>query len=340
MSKGEYLLRRLGLAFFVIFGVFVITFFISRIVPSDPVALYAGPRTSPEQKEEFRRKLGLDRPLPVQFVDYVGDVLQGDFGISLRTKRQITDDLKIFLSATLELVILAMGLALVIGIPLGVMTAARSGTWFDQYGRILSISGVSIPPFWLALLLQLLFFSILGLLPLGGRLSRDVNLTSPVEAITGFHLIDAAVTGNWAAWSDALSHLILPVCVLALYPIGLVTRMTRASMMETLSQPFITMARTSGLPERLILFRLALKNAIIPTLTVLGLTFAFAITGSVLIEVVFSWPGLGSYVTDAILASDFQVIIAVTLIMTILYVLTNLAVDILQAIMDPRIQLK
>lgn len=339
MSKGEYLLRRLGLALIVILGVFIITFFLSRVIPGDPILLYAGPRTSPEQKEEFRRRLGLDQPLPIQFVDYVSDILQGDFGISLRTKRLITDDLKIFLPATLELVILAMMLALLIGIPLGVLSAARSGTWLDQSGRLFSISGVSIPPFWLALLLQLLFFSIWGLLPLGGRLGRDVSLTSPIETITGFYLIDAALTGNWVAWRDAFVHLILPVWVLALYPVGLLTRMTRASMMETLSQPFITMARTSGLPERLILFRLALKNAIIPTLTVMGLTFAYAITGSVFVEVIFSWPGLGSYITDAILSSDFQVIITVTLVMTVIYVLVNLTVDILQAIMDPRIQL-
>jgi len=339
MSKGEYLLRRLGLAILVLVGVMVVTFVVSRLVPSNPAALYAGPRPRPEQVAELRVKLGLDQPLPVQFARYVADILRGDFGESFKTHRPILEDLKVFLPATLELVTLASLLAVFVGIPIGVYSGARRGGAFDQVGRFFSIAGVSIPTFWLALLLQLMFFGWLDWLPLGGRLDNSLALTNSVKTITGFHLIDAMMTGNWRAWTDAALHLVLPVWVLATYPVGLTIRMTRAAMIEVQSELYITAAQASGLPERTILFRLALKNAIIPTLTVLGLSFAFSITGAFLVELVFSWPGIGKYVTDAILNVDFPVVMAVTLVVTVIYIFINLAVDMVQAILDPRIRL-
>ena len=339
MSTGTYLLRRLFLALLVLVGVFVLTFIITRVVPADPAQLYAGPRARAAQVEEVRVQLGLDDPLPVQFVRYVGELLRGDLGESFRTKRAILADLRVFLPATLELVGLATVVALLIGIPLGVMGAARHGGFTDQLGRIVTIAGVSLPSFWLALLLQMLFFGWLGWLPLGGRLSRDVMLTTPITPVTGFYLIDAAVTGNWVAWRDALWHLILPVAVVATYPLALTMRMTRTAMLETLSEDYITAARAAGLNERSVLFRFGLKNAIIPTLTVLGLAFAYAITGSVFVEIIFTWPGLGSYLTDAIVALDFPVVVAVTLVVTVLYIVINLVVDLVQASLDPRIRL-
>lgn len=339
MSRGEYLLRRLGLALLVLVGVMAVTFVVSRIVPSDPAALYAGPRPRADQVAELRVKLGLDQPLPVQFVRYVGDVVSGDLGVSFKTHRPIVEDLKIFLPATLELVILASLLAIVVGIPVGVYAGARRGGAFDQVSHILSISGVSMPTFWLALLLQLLFFGWLGWLPLGGRLSKEIALSTPIETITGFYLLDAALAGNWPAWVDAARHLVLPVFVLATYPVGLTIRMTRAAMIEVQSEVYITAARAAGLPEHTILFQLALKNAIIPTLTVLGLSFAFSITDAFLVELVFSWPGVGKYVTDAILNVDFPVVLAVTLVVTIIYIAVNLTVDMVQAALDPRIRL-
>jgi peptide/nickel transport system permease protein len=339
MSKGEYLLRRLGLAALVLIGVMAVTFSVSRIVPSDPAALYAGPRPRAEQVAELRVKLGLDQPLPAQFARYVGAILRGDLGESFKTHRPILADLRIFLPATLELVILASLLAVIVGIPVGVYAGARKGKTFDLVSRLLSIAGVSIPTFWLALLLQLLFFGWLGWLPLGSRLSREVALSNPIEMRTGFHLVDAAISGNWLAWGDAAWHLILPVLVLATYPVGLTIRMTRAAMIEVQSEVYIMAARAAGLPERTILFRLALKNAIIPTLTALGLSFAFSITGAFLVELVFSWPGVGKYVTDAILNVDFPVVMAVTLIVTLIYIGVNLAVDMVQAALDPRIRL-
>ena len=239
---NPYRFRRLALALFVPLGVLVITFILSRIVPGDPVLLYAGPRTLAEERDAIRAQLGLDQPLPAQFVDYVGDVLHGDFGISLRTKRPITDDLRLYLPTTLELVILSILLALALGIPVGVLSAARREGVLDRAGRFFSIAGVSVPAFWLALLLQMLFFSLLGWLPLSGRLSRGVSLFMPVEHVTGFYLIDAALTGNWVGWLDATWHLVLPVIVLATYPLGLVVRMVRTAMKDNqmIESPIMT----------------------------------------------------------------------------------------------------
>ncbi|MGQ9597850.1 MAG: ABC transporter permease [Anaerolineae bacterium] len=339
MSRGEYLLRRLGLGLFVLLGVLMVTFVVSRVVPGDPARLYLGPRASPEALEQVRERLGLDDPLPKQFVKYVASTLRGDLGYSFRTKRPIIEDLKIRLPATMELVILSTGLALLVGVPVGVLGASHRGKGFDQVSRILTIAGVSIPAFWWALLLQLVFFLWLGLLPLGGRVSQDIQLHHPIQTITGFYLIDAAVTGNWVAWRDAVLHILLPACVLATYPLSLAVRMTRASMVEVLSEVYVTAARAQGLSEREILFRLALKNAILPTLTIMGLVFAYSITGAVLVEIVFTWPGMGSYMTDAILNKDIYVLFAVTLVVTVIYIFVNLLVDFIQAALDPRIRL-
>jgi peptide/nickel transport system permease protein len=339
MSRSAYLLRRLGLALLVLVGVMIVTFIVARVVPSNPAALYAGPHPRPEQVAALEKKLGLDKPLWVQFALYVRDVLHGDLGQSYRTHRAIVDDLKVFLPATLELVILSSLLALVVGVPIGVLAGARKGGWLDQISRVVTIAGVSLPTFWLALLLQILFFGWLGWLPLGGRVDSSTALSHPIQTTTGFYIIDAAITGNWVAWKDVVRHLVLPTVVLATYPVGLAVRMTRPAMIEVLSEPFIVAARASGLPERAILFRFALKNAIIPTLTVLGLSIAYSITGSFLTEVVFSWPGVGKYVTEAILSVDFPVVMAVTLVVTVIYIGVNLIVDMVQVALDPRVRL-
>jgi peptide/nickel transport system permease protein len=239
----------------------------------------------------------------------------------------------------MELVIVATLLALVVGVPVGVLGAAGRGRLFDQLSRVISIAGVSMPAFWLALLLQLTFFLWLGWLPLGGRLSQQIQLANPIETVTGFNLLDAAITGNWVAWRDAAIHTIMPAVVLATYPISLSIRMTRASMVDVLSETYITAARAAGLTEREVLFKLALKNAIVPTLTMMGLLFAYSITGAVLVEIVFTWPGMGSYMTDAILYGDIYVLFAVTLVVTVIYILINLVVDFIQAALDPRIRI-
>lgn len=337
MSKRTYLARRLALGLLVLFGVSVVTFLIARLIPSDPAALYAGPRPTKAQIAELRVKLGLDQPQYVQYLNYIGGYLRGDLGVSFRTHQPILEDLKHYLPATLELVTIGACLALIVGVPLGVLAGARPNSWLDHLIRVVSIAGVSLPIFWLALLLQLLFFGYLGWLPLGGRVDNAIALNSPVRHITGFNLIDSTLTGNWAALRSTVLHLILPSFCVAAYPIGLASRMIRTKTVETLSEPYITAARAAGIPNRTILFKFALKNAIMPAITVLGLSFAYSITGSFLVEVVFLWPGVGRYVTEAIMSLDFPVVIAVTLVVTVCYIGVNLFVDLLQFALDPRV---
>jgi peptide/nickel transport system permease protein len=339
MRWFEYLFRRLIMAVFVLISVSIITFFIARVIPSDPAAAWVGTHPTREQIAEARQELGLDRPLWEQYWRYASSLVKGNFGTSIQSHQPILSDLRAYLPATMELVLAAMFIAIVIGIPLGVLSGARKGSLLDHSTRLISIAGVSIPTFWLGLLLQLLFFSRLGLLPLGGRISNEVALNNPVDTITGFYLIDTAVTGNWIAFKDALIHIILPAFTLATYAIGLAIRMTRSSMYEVLEENYILAARVAGIRERVVLFVLALKNAIIPTITVLGLAFVYSLTGAILVEVIFSWPGLGTYVTNAVLSIDFPVIVTVTLVVTVFYVLINLALDLIQAALDPRVSL-
>lgn len=339
MSGLTWLLRRLSLSVFVFIGVLILSFVVSRVIPGNPAALYAGARPRPEQVAAIKVKLGLDKPLHEQFRLYVGDLLAGDLGESYHSRRSINTDLSIYLPATLELVIAAVLIALAVGIPAGVLAGAYPGSIFDYATRFVAIAGVSVPSFWLALIAQFIFFSSLGWLPLGGRVSRDVSLFYPVAAQTGFYLIDSAISGNWRAFFDALHHLILPALTLSAYPLGIAIRMIQASMLESLAEPYITSARAAGIPRRVILFKLALKNAIMPALTVVGLSFAYSITGAFLVETIFSFPGVGKYVTEAVLNVDFPVIIAVTLVVTVVYILVNLAVDLAQAWLDPRVRL-
>ncbi len=339
MRRWIYFARRLALAVLVVLGVSIITFFISRIVPSDPAAKWVGPHPTKEQIAKARVKLGLDQPLYVQYFMYMSDLLHGDFGVSVRTHDPIIKDLKTRLPATLELVIVGTVMATIIGIPLGVLSGAKKNSVLDYLTRVFAVGGVSVPPFWLALLLQLFFFGKLGILPLGSRVDNVITVYHPIQQITGFHLIDSLVTGNLSAFRNSLAHLILPAFTLATYPLGLTIRMTRSNMTEVLEEGYITAARAAGIPERTILSRLALKNAIIPTLTVLALEFVYCLTGSILVEIVFSWPGLGAYLTMAILDVDFPVIVTVTLLVTVFYVFINLFVDLLQAFLDPRVTL-
>jgi peptide/nickel transport system permease protein len=339
MKKVEYLARRLALAVLVLLSVSVITFVISRVVPSNPAALWVGPHPTKEQIAAARLKLGLDEPLYAQYFRYMNDLFHGDFGVSVKSHQPILTDLKTYLPATLELVITGMIMAVLIGIPLGVLSGAKKDSLLDHMSRLLAVAGVSVPTFWMGLLLQLFFFGKLKLLPIGSRVDREISLFHPVQQITGFYVIDSLVSGNWPALRSTLTHLILPAFTLGTYAIGLTIRMTRSTMIEVLEEKYITAARAAGIPERTILFRLALKNAIVPTLTVLALSFVYSLTGAILVEVIFAWPGLGNYVTSAILSLDFPVIMAVTLVVTVFYVFINLLLDILQTFLDPRVTL-
>lgn len=340
MSRGSrpwagYLLRRTLTSALVILGVVTITFVVSRLVPSDPASLYAGARARPEQVEQVRADLKLDAPVLSQYVGYLGDLSRGDMGISFATKRPIAEDLRRFLPATLELALSATALAVLLGVPAGVMAAARHRRPSDTGIRLLAVTGVSMPVFWSALILQLVFAAELGWLPLAGRTEATTAFAQP----TGLFVIDALVAGDWSGFVDVSRHLVMPVVVMAAFPLGLTIRLVRGTMLEVLGSDYIEAATVARISRRTVLWRLALKNALLPALTVLGLTFAYSVSSAFLVEAVFGWPGLGKYLTDAIVRVDFPVITAAALAITVIYVLVNLALDLLQARLDPRVEL-
>lgn len=335
----RFLLRRLLLSVVVIVGVLIITFFITRVLPSDPAVLMAGGERATEAAiERARERMGLNQPLIVQFTTYVSQVARGDLGESFVTHRPVIEDIGIFLPATLELILPALLLALLIGIPVGVIAGSRSQSSTDRNIRLFAISGAAIPSFWAGMMGQLIFVSWLGLLPVAGAVSSQVDLLHPINRVTGLNLVDATLQGNWTAWLDVASHMILPVAALTIHPLSLVIRMTRAAVEEVMHEQYVTAARAAGIREREILFRDVLKNAISPTLTVIGLAFASAFTGTLLVEVVFAWPGIGRYVNGAILSSDFPAILGAALAGTLIYVVINFTVDLVQAVLDPRIR--
>lgn len=340
MRHIEFILRRLVTSILVLLGVSVITFFIARVVPTDAAAQYIGPKARPEEIERVRIKLGLDKPLPVQYFIYINELLHGDLGNSISTKRPITQELAERLPATLELLFAGMLIAVLLGVPLGVLSARWNGKLPDVFIRLLSIIGVSMPAFFLGLLLQIIFFRNLEILPLAGRLDSDMRFVSPVTDITGFILLDSFLTQNWVALKDAFLHILLPASTLAAYPVGLIARMTRAAMLEVLEQDYIRTARAYGIKDRVITYLYALKNAVSPTLTVIGLTFAFALTGTFFVEIIFNWPGLGLFTTRSLLNLDYPAIMGITLLGATGYVLINLIVDVLQTWIDPRVSLR
>lgn len=339
MDLTRYFLRRLVLSAFVVLGVTVLVFVVAQVVPSDPAALYAGPRPTVEQIAKAREELNLDAPLPERFAHFARAMATGDFGVSYKSRRLISEDLGVYLPATLELAIFSTGLALLIGIPSGVIAAARRGSFLDRLGGLGSIAAVAMPTFFLAMLLQVVFAQWLDILPLSGRMSPAYSVIDPLPSVTGFNLVDAVLAGRPAAFWDAFLHLILPALTLASYPGGVAMRLTRSAMIEILQRRHIVAARALGLSEPRILFGHALPNAVGPALTVIGLSFAYALTGAVLVEIIFAWPGLGRYVSEAILSKDFPVIAAATLVVTLCYVAMNLIIDLAQAMVDPRVAL-
>lgn len=334
-AGAKYLLRRLATSLLVILGVVTITFIVSRLVPSDPAQLYAGAKARPAQVEQVRQDLNLDAPVLSQYASYIGDLVRGDLGVSFGTKRPIAQDLRRFLPATLELALAATALSMAVGIPAGVFAAARQNRMTDTSIRLIAVTGVSLPVFWSALLLQLFFASRLDWLPLAGRTGASTDF----DEVTGFYIIDSALSGNWSSFADVVVHLVLPVAVMAAYPLGLTIRLIRGSMLEVLGSDYIEAATLAQIPRRTVLGRLALKNAVLPALTVLGLTFAYSVSSAFLVESVFAWPGLGKYLVDAVVRVDFPVITAAALSVTVVYVLVNLCLDLLQAKLDPRVEL-
>jgi peptide/nickel transport system permease protein len=332
-----YLLRRVALALLVILGVSVITFVVARVIPNDPAALYAGPTAREPAILAARKILHLDRPLYQQYSAYMEGLVHGDWGISLRTKRPVLGDLLTSAPVSLELVFAAMAFATIAGAILGVLTARWHGRWIDFVMRLFAVAGVSMPSFWVALLLQILFFRILHWLPPAGQQSLSVSITNPVTRVTGMPLFDSLITGNFTAFFDGFQHFILPFLALAAYPTGVAMRMTRSTMLESLEQDYVRMERAMGVSSRVILFRYALKNSLGPLLTVLGLMFAYSLIGMFFIELVFAYQGLGSYAMNSILALDYPAILGVTLFVAVIYVIANLVVDLTIALVDPRV---
>ncbi len=329
------IIKRLFMLVFVVISVAFITFAISVMIPGDPARLVAGPKASHEQVEQIRHELGLDRPFYVQFAKYMGRLAQGDFGRSIRTGRPVSDDLFGRFPATIELMLAALVLSLLIGVPLGVIAAVKQDKWQDHVVRSVSVLGISIPSFWLALTLLIVLYGYLDLVPGSGRLAIDLD---PPANITGLYLIDSILAGNWVSFKSSIQHLVLPAITIALMSIGTYVRLLRSSMLEVLGEPYIQMARACGVAERTILYNLALRNALIPLVTFVGLSLANVLAGAVITETIFGWPGSGAYVVEAVFNLDFPVIMAFTIIVSIAYVLVNLLVDIFYMLIDPQVR--
>lgn len=338
MQVLSFVTRRLLLSVLVLLGVATMVFVLTRTIPSEPAALYLGPRARPAEIQAINERFGFDRPVLEQYLRYMKALAGGDMGVSLATKRPVALELGSRLAATLELLVAAMAIAVLVGVPLGVLSTRLRGRWGEGVVRVATVIGVSMPAFWLGLLLQLLFVHALGWFPVAGRVDAGLRFVSPLDTVSGFYLLDALLTRNGVALKDALLHLVLPAVTLAAYPIGLVTRMTRAAMLEVLSQDYIRTARAYGVSEARIHARLALRNAIGPTLTVIGLTMAFLLTGAFYVEVIYNWPGLGSFTVRSFLNLDYPAILGMTLFGAAGYVLANLLVDVIQAIIDPRVR--
>jgi peptide/nickel transport system permease protein len=332
---GRYILRRMATLILVLVGMSIVTFTISHVIPIDPAAAAAGMEGSPAVIEQIRKEMGLDRPLYVQYFSYMGGiVLRGDFGYSILNRRPVLKDILTFAPASLELALFSLALCVPIGISLGAITATRAGGLTDALVRIFAIAGVAMPVFWLALLLQLVFYRMLGWFPDGGRLG--VLYTSP-PSVTRLFLIDSLLGGQWNVFLDALKHLVLPGVTLALANIAIIARMTRSSLLEVMHQDYIRTARAKGLSSIKVLTGHAMKNAMVPVVTVIGLQLGYLIAWVFLVEYIFSWPGIGSYAVRCIVNLDFPAVQGVTLFTSFMYVFINLGVDIVYVFLDPRI---
>jgi len=331
----QYILKRLFLIVLTLFGLITITFVISRVAPGDPARLAAGPDATEEMVEVMRNEFGLDKPLVAQYVHYIKSLLTGDLGRSLRTRHLVIEDLVRFFPATFELIIFSLFLAVILGIPLGVCCAVYRDRSVDHVARLFSVSGLALPMFWFALMLQLLLALKFDLLPVGGRLGM---LTEPPQKITHLYLIDSLITGDWSSLADALGHIILPAFVLSFPALASIIRVNRADMLEVLNRDFIVNARAHGISKFRIIALYALKNAMIPTTTMIGLRYGWMLGGTILVETVFDWPGIGLYAVQSAVFSDFQPIMGVTLLIGLNFMLANLVVDLIYGVLDPRVR--
>jgi ABC-type dipeptide/oligopeptide/nickel transport system permease component len=331
------ILRRLATALPSVAGVIIVTFLLTRALPGDPAAYFAGPAATAEAIEEIRGQLGLDRSLPVQFLDYLRQLAQGDLGTSLSTGQPVMTELLTRLPASAELTLLGLLLSVAIAVPLGIAAALRPGSPIDHACRIITTAGVSLPTFFTGLLLVYVFYYLAGIAPAPlGRL--DVFVTAPPHW-SGFYLIDSVIAGDFGTWRAALAQLILPAATLAIFSLAPLARITRASMLAALGSEFVRTARASGLAPRRIVYVYAFHNAMLPVITTLGMVFSFLLGANVLVEKVFAWPGVGSYAVEALIASDYAPVQGFVLAMALLYVGLNLAIDLIYGLVDPRVRL-
>ena len=317
-----------------LFGLLLVTFLIGRVVPIDPVLAAVGDRAPPEVYERVKEELGLNLPLWRQFALYVGQVLSGDLGNSVLTARPVLDDILAYFPATLELATVAIVIGVVVGVPVGVLAATHQGRWPDQVVRVLSLLGYSIPVFWLGLMGLLLFYAKLGWVAGPGRL--DVAYDDLVDPVTGVILLDAALAGEWGVFRDALDHILLPAAILGYFSLAYIARMTRSFMLNELRQEYVVTARVKGVPERRVVWRHALGNTLVPLVTVIALSYANLLEGSVLTETVFAWPGIGRYITNSLLNADMNAVLGGTLVVGAVFVALNLLSDLLYRLLDPR----
>ncbi len=330
----RFILRRLALLVPTLIGISAIVFLMVHLVPGDPAQIMLGERADAESVAALRAQLGLDQPLHIQFLKFFGDLLQGDLGRSMRTHERVTTEMFERFPATCELTAASMTLAIVFGVTLGIAAAVYRGRFVDHVGMVMATAGISVPVFWLALMLMLVFAVQWPLLPVSGRVAPHIVF----EAHTNFYLVDALLSGNLAAVSDVIAHLVLPAIALGTIPVAVIARMTRSSLLEVLSEDFIRTAWAKGLPGRLVVLRHGVRNALIPTLTVIGLEFGYLLGGAIITETVFAWPGLGRWLFMAVLARDFRAVQGGVLLLASLFVIINLIADILYAWLDPRIR--
>ena len=332
------ILKRALIALPSLVGVIIVTFLLTRALPGDPAAYFAGPAATTEAIEQVRVKLGLDKPLIVQFGNYVADLARGDLGTSLTTGQPVATDIRTRLPASAELTLLGLIVSMLIAVPLGILAATNPGSLVDHLCRVIATAGVSLPVFFTGLILVYVFYYLLGFAPAPlGRL--DTFLSAPPQ-VTGFYLIDSAIAGNGEVFMGSLKQLILPAMTLAIFSLAPIARMTRASMLAVLASDFVRTARASGLSPATVIVTYAFRNAMIPVITTLGMVFSFLLGANVLVEKVFAWPGIGSYAVEALVASDFAPLQGFVLTMAIMYVLLNLLIDILYGVIDPRVRIE
>jgi dipeptide transport system permease protein len=332
------ILKRLLMAVPSLIGVVIVTFLLTRALPGDPAAYFAGPAATKEAVEEVRVKLGLDKSLPEQFVRYLGDLSRGDLGNSLTTGQPVVSEIRTRLPASAELTLLGLIVSMAIAVPLGILAATRPGSLIDHACRVVATAGVSLPVFFTGLILVYVFYYLLGWAPAPlGRL--DIFFSAPPQ-VTGFYLIDSLIAGEGETFRASLSQLTLPALTLGIFSLAPIARMTRASMLAVLSSDFVRTARASGLSPLTITVTYAFRNAMLPVVTTLGMVFSFLLGANVLVEKVFAWPGIGSFAVEALIASDFAPVQGFVLTMAVMYVALNLMIDVLYGLIDPRVRIE